>query len=187
MNSPLREGLHEALLTRELQAALTSAVDLESTLGRVDAEDQVHVLTRHLSTAVLRRLEAVRDPAKRLALANELLTRITDDSQLVLEPVEELQALRQPPAPGVISRYVERPRTPLNDAALLTNAHGEPSLAAELRAELDSADSVDLLCAFVMWHGLRLLEKPLQTMREAGVPLRVITTTYIGGTERRAL
>jgi superfamily II DNA or RNA helicase/HKD family nuclease len=156
-------------------------------LGRVDPEDQVHVLARHLASAAIRRLEAVRDPSRRLDLANELLLRITDDSQLVIDPVEELHALRPPARPGTVLRYTERPRTPLNDAALLTNAHGEPSLAAELRAELDSADSVDLLCAFVMWHGLRLLEKQLATLKEAGVPLRVITTTYIGGTERRAL
>lgn len=84
-------------------------------------------------------------------------------------------------------RMAHRPKTPLNDAALLTNAHGEPSLASELRAEIDSADSIDLLCAFVMWHGLRLIEKELETARDAGVPIRVVTTTYIGGTERRAL
>ena len=69
----------------------------------------------------------------------------------------------------------------------LTNAHGEPSLAAELKAEIDSADSIDLLCAFVMWRGLRLLERPLTQARAANVPLRVVTTTYIGGTEREAL
>ena len=38
-----------------------------------------------------------------------------------------------------------------------------------------------------MWRGLRLLETPLQRAREAGIPIRVITTTYIGGTEREAL
>ena len=187
MTSPLSEGLHEALLTRELQGALSGESTLLHDLGRVDPEDQVHVLTRHLASAAMRRLEAVRDPAKRLQLANELLAHITDDSQLVVDPVEQLQGLRRPSEPGTVLRYTERPRTPLNDAALLTNAHGEPSLAAELRAELNSADSVDLLCAFVMWHGLRLLEKPLTTVKDAGVPLRVITTTYIGGTERRAL
>ena len=84
-------------------------------------------------------------------------------------------------------RYVQRPKTPLNDAALLTNAPDEPSLAAELKAEIESADSVDLLCAFVMWRGLRLLETPLSRARVAGIPIRVITTTYIGGTEREAL
>ena len=75
----------------------------------------------------------------------------------------------------------------MNDAALLTNAHGEPSLATELKAEIDSADSIDLLCAFVMWRGVRLLEEPLMRAHEAGVPFRVVTTTYIGGTEREAL
>lgn len=187
MTSPLGEGLHEALLTRELQGALSRETTLLANLGRVDPEDQVHVLARHLASVAMRRLEAVRDPAKRLQLANDLLAHISDASQLVVDPVEQLQALRPPLQPGTLVRYTERPRTPLNDAALLTNAHGEPSLAAELRAELDSADSVDLLCAFVMWHGLRLLENQLAALSEAGVPLRVITTTYIGGTERRAL
>jgi superfamily II DNA or RNA helicase/HKD family nuclease len=60
-------------------------------------------------------------------------------------------------------------------------------LAAELKAEIESADRIDLLCAFVMWRGLRLLEDPLARSRAAGVPLRVATTTYIGGTEREAL
>jgi len=86
-----------------------------------------------------------------------------------------------------VVRLQRRPKTPLNDAALLTNAHGEPSLASELKAEIDSADSVDLLCAFVMWRGVRLLEDPLAQARRAGVPFRVVTTTYIGGTEREAL
>lgn len=36
-------------------------------------------------------------------------------------------------------------------AALLTNAFGEPSIGHEVRSELDSADQVDLLCAFVKW------------------------------------
>jgi superfamily II DNA or RNA helicase len=187
MTSPLSEGLYEALLTRELQGELARAKGLDQTLGRVDAEDEVHVLARHLAGAAVRRLEAVRDPVRRLELANEILSQITDETQLVIDPVEQLQALRAPAGPGQLRRFEQRPRTPLNDAALLTNAHGEPSLAAELRAELDSADSVDLLCAFVMWHGLRLLEKELTTLRQAGVPLRVITTTYIGGTERKAL
>lgn len=187
MTQQLPEGLHEALLTRDLQTALARETLLDSSLARVDPEDQVHVLTRHLASAAMRRLEGVRDPVKRLELANELLGVITDPGQAVLEPVTQLHGLSKPAGPGVVPRYHVRPRTPLNDAALLTNAHGEPSLAAELRAELDSADRVDLLCAFVMWHGLRLLDEQLTLIKAAGVPLRVITTTYIGGTERRAL
>ena len=82
---------------------------------------------------------------------------------------------------------LEPPVTPLSSAALLTNAPEEPSLGAELRAELASADRVDLLCAFIRWHGVRVLEQQLDVLRSRGVPFRVITTTYVGATEQRAV
>ena len=129
----------------------------------------------------------MKDPRRKLAVANELLALIDAANSSAVDPLQELLAIRRAPGPGQISRFQLRPKTPLNDAALLTNAHGEPSLASELKAEIDSADSVDLLCAFVMWRGLRLLEEPLRKARAAGVPIRVVTTTYIGGTEREAL
>ena len=105
----------------------------------------------------------------------------------MLDAPAQLLSLARPASPGVVARRVTRPSTPLADAALLTNSHGEPSMGAELRAELDTADSVDLLCAFVKWSGLRILEPELARARERGVPLRVITTTYVGATERGAL
>ncbi len=96
-------------------------------------------------------------------------------------------SLVPPAGPGVAPVSTMRPATPLSDAALLTNAHGEPSLGAELRAELVTADEVDLLCAFVKWHGLRILESEFQDLKRRGVSLRVVTTTYMGATERTAL
>jgi superfamily II DNA or RNA helicase len=38
-----------------------------------------------------------------------------------------------------------------------------------------------------MWPGLRLLEAELRDARDRAVPFRVVTTTYLGGTERAAL
>ena len=55
-----------------------------------------------------------------------------------------------------------------------------------LDREIPSADRIDLLCAFVR-NGLRLLLPRLRTHCAQGRPLRVITTTYTGTTERRAL
>src|SRR4029079_19587531 len=40
---------------------------------------------------------------------------------------------------------------------------------------------------FVKWHGLRVLEEHIEAVIRRGGRLRVITTTYIGATERRAL
>ena len=50
-----------------------------------------------------------------------------------------------------------------------------------------SADSVDLVCAFIRWSGVRLLEPQLRDFAAAGKRLRIITTTYLGSTERKTL
>jgi HKD family nuclease len=87
-----------------------------------------------------------------------------------------------------------RPETPLASNALLVNGRDQPSIGTEVKRELASADRVDLLCAFVKWYGLRVIEEELAELvrrrRAAGQPdpvLRVLTTTYMGATERRAL
>jgi superfamily II DNA or RNA helicase/HKD family nuclease len=182
----MEEGLYESVLTSGLLSKLAAVPNLEAEIAKVDAADQTHILTRHLAAAIRLRLDAERHPEGKLTLANSLLQSI-QAHDAVEDPIRELHALRRSSVPGTAVRLARRPKTPLNDAALLTNAHGEPSLASELKAEIDSADSVDLLCAFVMWRGVRLLEDPLAQARRAGVPFRVITTTYIGGTEREAL
>lgn len=46
---------------------------------------------------------------------------------------------------------------------------------------------MDLLCAFVKWYGLRLLEDQLRELKNRGVPIRVLTTTYMGATDAKAL
>lgn len=183
----MERGLYESLITSHLERQYESSTDAETTTAPVDPADQSHMLTRHLAAAIQRRLDLERDPARKLVLANELMHAVDETEPILLDPLRQLHAVRTPPGPGQVARYERRPRTPLNDAALLTNAHGEPSLAAELKAEIESADSIDLLCAFVMWRGVRLLEEPLARARDAGVPFRVVTTTYIGGTEREAL
>jgi superfamily II DNA or RNA helicase/HKD family nuclease len=80
-----------------------------------------------------------------------------------------------------------RPSTPLSDVALFTNSRSDPQLGSELRLEMASADHIDLLCAFVQWSGIRVLDDALRAAAERGVTIRVLTTTYIGATDRRAL
>ncbi len=183
----MREGAYEELITLGLASTVDELVDLDVEIGKVDPADQTHVLTHHLGIALRRRLEGERDPERKLALANELLSAIEEVPDPIKDPPRQLLAVRRPAGPGLPDRLRDRPKTPLIDAALLTNAHGEPSLASELKAELDSADSVDLLCAFVMWRGVRLLDSALAKIASGDIPFRVITTTYIGGTEREAL
>ena len=183
------EGLYESLLTKRLQAMLDDVTSsgLTQSTQPVDAAEQPDVLARHIRDATVRALSAESNPDRRRAMVNALLQELgADDDQLTVAP-SQLLSLVSPAVPGSPMRNTNRPATPLSDAALLTNAHGEPSLGHEIRSELNSADQVDLLCAFVKWYGLRVIEPQLLDLKRRGAPLRVITTTYMGATERRAL
>ncbi len=134
------------------------------------------MLARHVADVLRRALAAHRTP-RRLALVNELISILEaepDGQSLGEERVaalEQLVALSREFSPGV--HEIARPLTPLSDAALLTNARWDPSLSSELRSELASADRVDLLCAFIRWQGLRVLEDALTITAERGVPIRL--------------
>lgn len=84
-------------------------------------------------------------------------------------------------------RPVAEPLIPLLDTTLLTNAPGEPGLWNQLDAEIDSADGIDVIMAFIRRSGIRPLLPALRRHGQAGRPLRVLTTTYTGSTERAAL
>ncbi|MFD4621683.1 DUF3427 domain-containing protein [Streptomyces sp. NPDC058475] len=160
----------------------------------VSEESSPHVLARHLSQAIGRRLAQVPHD-QRVAVANQIIESLADAADapglstsdaidLIADGPRQLLAVAEQEAPGV---YAVRPLTPLSETALITNSPEDPSLGSELRAELATADRIDLLCAFVKWYGLRVLEDSLRAAKERGVPIRVITTTYIGATDRHAL
>jgi superfamily II DNA or RNA helicase/HKD family nuclease len=150
---------------------------------KLDKAAAPDVLARHVAEVVRRTLTEHADDDRREALVNNVVTLLEAHDDDAVVALEQLLAISV--APGV--HRVVRPATPLSETALLTNTPDEPSLGAELRAEMASADHVDLLCAFVKFHGMRLLADELTELRERGVKLRVITTTYLGGTERRAI
>ena len=182
----VEEGLYESLISDELRSFLERLTGASHIETPVDPAEEPLVLARHVAEVVHHRLSTIRDSGERLTVVNDVLNAL-EPAARVDPPTHHLLAVKgDGPRRGGRSLDV-RPRTPLADAALLTNARDEPSLAAELKAEMASADSVDLLCAFVKWYGVRLLEDELQGLRDAGVPFRVITTTYLGSTERRAL
>src|SRR6476661_2520482 len=187
MMTEMREGLYESLLTTKLGHQLIANANLDPVLRAVDLAEQPDVLARHIRDATFRALSAQRDPVKRVELVNAVLGLLDQMDESANGDPRQLLSLSQPAGPGIATLSVVRPAIPLSDAALLTNAPNEPSLGAEIRAELETADQVDLLCAFVKWHGLRVLDAELKRLRQRGKPLRVVTTTYMGATERRAL
>ncbi|MER7504604.1 DUF3427 domain-containing protein [Nonomuraea pusilla] len=179
-------GLYDSLLTGTLDVKIDAwrqAGHLVE-VSKIDGEEVAHLLGRFVGETAARALAELKGrPDQQVALANRLLAQLAEP-ETIAEGPNQLLSIVKDVAGAAAPR---RPLTSLSEAALLTNAREDPNLAHELSAELASADRVDLLCAFVKWSGLRILEKPLAELRRRDVPLRVITTTYLGATERRAL
>jgi len=179
----LGEGIFERLLTDQLANRLESLAGYKRSVVDVGAENAPSELARFVGQAVELRLSGL-EPEQMITLSNQLLKIVghTDDVLPGPQKLMELQRVSVSRA-----RTFKRPQTSLSAAALLTNSREDPQLAAELRAELSSADRVDLLCAFIKWEGLRLLSESLVALKDYGIPIRVITTTYMGATQRHAI
>jgi superfamily II DNA or RNA helicase len=198
-NEFLKPGLHEALLTRRLEDLLAQIAD-EALVADVDALRDAEAsdrVSRHIAGIVARAIDRApegtrSDEAIRIAAALiRRLQPLTDgkrdlDGDEPLDPARVLVALLQRLPDGRL-QAIERPLTPLLDTTVFTNAPGEPAVGHELRAEVPSADAIDVVMAFVRWSGVRPLTDALRRHCEAGKPLRVLTTTYTNSTEQRAL
>lgn len=189
---PLPFGLYEQIITRELQRRLPADRAETGPLSKEMSE----LLVNHFARAMERALRAPGfDVAKSVDLCNRLLDQMEAEGPAgavssgdeVLAPAEVLTAIRRPSRSLSDAERLPRPDTPLTEDALFINAPHEPGLAPELRTELLSADSVCLLCAFVVWSGVRIVLDELKEIRRRGVRVRVITTTYTGTTDPRAL
>ncbi|WP_344194070.1 DEAD/DEAH box helicase family protein [Acrocarpospora corrugata] len=190
-------GLYEQLVTDGLARRLTGH---PAQLRPFDQDEAPGLLAAHLATLTRRALRALRgkDDAEKLAKQIELINRLTtviggvlpdaaEADDLVAASHELLLAITRTRTLSGEPAFPQRPETPLAGSALLVNGHGQPSIGHELKRELASADRVDLLCAFVRWYGVRILDDELADFVRRGGQLRVITTTYRGATERRAL
>ncbi len=189
----LEPGLYESPITRRIEAALTVLGELAETAG-IEPGDAHVLLTRHLAGHIARSLQAAPDLKAKLDLANAILKTVEEFTQgrldlaaeTINQPGRELYAVLT--RTGVVTpRGPSRPRTPLTQDSLFANSPAEPNLAAELGSEIESADAIDLVCAFVVWSGLAELMDELGRAANRGVPIRILTTTYSGITQALAL
>jgi superfamily II DNA or RNA helicase/HKD family nuclease len=190
-------GLYETLITEALEEQLRGLGDrLEgrrSALHEAEAGDRIAL---HLSR-VLEKAIAALEKDERVAVGTllarqlvDLIVQKTQANQLTPErPVEPAEMLR-----SVLERLpdgrfesIPAPLIPLLDTTLLTNAPGEPRVGNQVLTEVYSADHIDLVMAFIRRSGIAPMIEALRAHCAAGRVLRVLTTTYTGSTEARAL
>ncbi len=61
------------------------------------------------------------------------------------------------------------------------------SLESELKREILSADKIYWLVSFIKWAGIRIFRKELEAFTRSGRELKVITTSYMGATDAKAV
>ncbi|WP_113705620.1 DUF3427 domain-containing protein [Nonomuraea lactucae] len=198
--SDLQPGIYQHLITREVDTLLRALPDRELIDRRsLDIADSHETLARHLAALTRRALRSVRgeSDAVRLARQVEIVNRVAEligdlvpeaaSPDELVEAAEELLGIARSRDTAGQVRFPARPVVPLTGSALLVNGRGQPEIGHELKRELASADRVDLLCAFVKWNGVRVLAEAIEEFLTRGGRLRVVTTTYIGATDRLAL
>ncbi|GGL05865.1 DUF3427 domain-containing protein [Mangrovihabitans endophyticus] len=192
----LPAGAYEHLITerRESQLARLDAALVDR--ANLDSADSHEMLARHVATVARRALRAVKGTdhdklERQIALANRIVAMLYDDADpddvVSTRDKPLLRAVADRPAAPAKPAFPVRPEVPFGTGVLLTNGRGQPRIGTEVAREMASADEVDLLCAFIKWHGIRVIEEALAELRSRGGRLRIITTTYMGATEQRAL
>lgn len=191
----LRPGLYESLVTGRLAEQLSAlAGGLTGTTRPLSAAEAPDRLARHMAREFERALADVPDErrvevgsAAVRSILNQLAQIVgTADPDVPVDPVEVLRSVLVRHLDGS-PRVIVEPLVPLLDTALLTRAPGEPTLGSQILSEIDSADAIDVVMAFIRRTGINPLLAALRRHCQDGKPLRVLTTTYTGSTERTAL
>jgi superfamily II DNA or RNA helicase/HKD family nuclease len=196
------QGLYERLVYDDEVDQLQALADAHCALVDQPTQAQrrehlIHEVSSRLpelldivANATEGRLEQSRAELKLIAhLIREARLNANDDSELrvLADPLRLLRALHPPNAVPSI------PLTGLRRPWLFTSARSDPSLLGELRAELGAVDRVDILVSFITWSGVRKIIDVLKmatALDAQGLPrtrFRILTTTYIGATEARAV
>jgi superfamily II DNA or RNA helicase/HKD family nuclease len=194
----LQSGLYEHLLNEALAAKLDSIRDPRLfQLEEVEPDDAHSALAQFLEHAISGSLAGFRGEhaaAKQRQFVDRIVAAIgadiahVDGAGLRLkDPLRRLLAVRESPD----DRGSVRPDTPLSRSALLTGTRQDPSLLSQLRKEIRTSERFDVLCSFIKWTGLRQIMEDLRVLTEHPLPsgprLRVITTSYMGATDPRAV
>lgn len=198
----LSPGLYEQIINTALNHELSEIPAARKSVAPIDKAEASKVLAQYLADVVQKGLENVVDNggdiSTQISLANQIVTLIQNTTQeadfaalSVDQRAEQLLALLREQDPrlavGKTAADLSRPETSIAQSSLFTGAIHEPQMYTELKKEIVSADRIDMLVSFIKWSGLRLLMDELREFTQNGGELRIITTSYMGATDVKAI
>jgi superfamily II DNA or RNA helicase len=194
----VKPGLYDHILTKAIEAKIAQLGDPRlATIIPVDPEESHMVLAQYLERLIASSLALYRgsDSADR---QQQLVERIIDTISVALSEEKSIELSIATPLQRLLAIHraknsvsLDRPDSPLSRSSLFTGTRLDASLGSQLRKEIATCDRVDILCSFIKWSGLRVLVDNLQELVNRssgdGPVIRVITTSYMGATDPKAI
>lgn len=180
-----RDGLYDQLITSLVQEEIVDFAYVSK--GEIKNEQLQTYIVQLLTDSANTALASKESDAEKIDLANKIL-EVIGSKDRILDGViaERLIALVKKSTAD--QRWVANsPSTPLSQLGLITNSHHRLNMSSELKLEMRSSNSVDILMSFVKKKGVSILADELSKLRERGARVRLLTTVYTGATDKAAL
>ena len=202
----MKEGIYEQVINNDILTQLAKIDKDNFLIGKenLDNEEAKVILSQYIERVIRQALNYIRDNEKeddekllrQIELCNQLINilakesadndiekyKIDERGELLTSLYYKLNNNR------AVSKAKEvRPITSISQSSLFTGSGIEPNMLSELNKEILSCDSMDLLISFVKWSGLRCIIESLRETTESGKKLRIITTSYMGATDSKAI
>ncbi|HKK32766.1 MAG TPA: DEAD/DEAH box helicase family protein, partial [Desulfomicrobiaceae bacterium] len=192
MAAQLHPGIYDTLLDCSLHELLNDHPELRSVLAKLDAEEQPSRYAAFIAEVLEQALRMEPDSKVRLALCNRIIDMLSSAPGMDDLASRKLSATTKPLLLEITPPHygrpgIPRPQTPLVESSLFTGSPLESQLVHELLQEMRSADEMEILVSFIKWSGLRLLMPGFEDLRDREVPVRLITTSYMGASDAKAI
>ena len=195
-NEELEVGVYERPITKAVAEALARLDEKRVAIRDLSSGEAPDRVALHLRNEIERALASVPE-SKRVEVSVALINSVVESlveatgrdefADQSLNPTGQILTSVMSLDPDGQPREIQAPLISLLDTTLLTNAKRDPNVGSQLLNEIDSSASIDILVAFVRRAGVQLLLPSLRRLCERGGTVRVITTTYTGSTEKKAL
>ncbi len=191
-------GIYEQVINKAIDSGLQQIDRNENIvdIANIDAAEAQHILSGYIAKVVEQGLIYIRDEYKeqsksiQIAACNEIIKKLSEltksDDILEWKIGDEGQQLFAVVKKTEQKLKENRPITSLSISSLFTGSKLEPSMVSELKKEIATADRIDMLVSFIKWSGLRLIFDELKEFT-LNHKLRIITTSYMGVTDVKAL
>ena len=201
------QGIYEQLINK-LVASKLKEVDKEHFFikkSRIEQSEASTILSRYLSDVINYALslitgensieQQIEVSNKIILLLKKELNNIDFDDDLIAVNGTFNELILNAIFPKLDSSVVNyedhlkkiTPFTRLTQSELFTGSNIGISLESELKKEILSSDKIYLLVSFIKWSGIRIFEKELREFTQQGHTLKVITTSYMGATDLKAI